>query len=162
MIVETEESEGTETPPDVAPAAPVVPAVKIDPIDLLLQELQSNEQSLQLFSMDIPIKNQQAEPDGTFKVSIYKLRELDSRARDTYMDFQTAKAKIADGKVVGVTNSKNMEIKLVGLSLFGPDGSVVPEAVIAKWPGSFIHKLFQASLRISGLDDKAEERAKNS
>lgn len=129
---------------------------KKDLAESLLEKLDDLEFSLDLAEYPVKIKDK----DG--KVSVFRIVELDQAKREEYMDFQAKKAKYTDGKVSGLKDIKGMDSKLVSLSLVGPDGSNVPEAVVLTWPGSLARKLAAVAARISGLDEKAEQQAKNS
>lgn len=141
--------------PELDPATPPEPVR--DSVQEMLDNLASEKFSLRLEEYEIPIEDK----DG--KVTIYKLRELDGEQRSDYINFQASKAKYgADGKVTGIKDFKGIETKIVSMCLYDPDGKLVTEAFLNKVPGRLIKKLSALALRISGLDEKAEERAKNS
>lgn len=137
---------------------PTVPAKAEDAIDLLIQKL--DEHVFDLNSEEYPIKIKHK--DGT--IHPYVIRELGSEARETYLDFQAGKAKYSGkGEVTGIKDIKGLEIKLVAACLFDDMGGSVNENVIrATFPGKTTKMLSAIAARISGLDQQAEARAKNS
>lgn len=128
-----------------------------DEVELLLESLATEEHLLTLEEHPFKVKG----PDGT--VVSYKLREMDANRRGQYLSYQAGIAKLgAKGNVVGFGDIKGMEIKAVELSVFDKDNIPLPYPVIAAFPGKLINKLAKIALRISGLDEGAEARAKNS
>lgn len=147
--VEMNELEVPGTPP--TPESPKRDFVQ-EMIDGLADQVFSSELA------EYPVKIKMGD-----SVLEYRLRELNGDQRSDYTSFQASKAKIGpDGKVIGIKDYKGFEIKALSMSLYGPDGKLVPEVIIGKLPAKLIKNLAAIVLRISGLDDKAEERAKNS
>lgn len=130
--------------------------VKSDPVEDLIASLDTEVFDSSLETLPFKIKTK----DGVVE---YKIRELDGDQRSDYVNLQASMAKFGgDGKIVGMKYNKDMDIKLAAMSLVGPDGNLVSEAFVRKLPGKLLKKITSIAARISGLDDKAEERAKNS
>lgn len=147
-------AEETETP-DV-PEITITP-VKPDPIELLIASLGNKVFESNLDELPISIK----EKDGS--IGKYKIRELDGDQRAEYVNFQASMMRFGpDGKPTSMKYIKEAETKLACMSLIGPDGKLVSSAYINKLPGKLLKSITSIAARISGLDDKAEERAKNS
>lgn len=144
-------------PQDLTPETPQEKP-KEDPIDQLIKGLSEHKFTRKSLEYPITIEDKDGKPEK------FILRELGAEAREEYMNFQAQKAKYgADGKVTGIKDIKGLEIKLVAASLFDLKGANVNEQVIrATFPGSLTKQLASIAARISGLDEKAEDRAKNS
>lgn len=100
------------------------------------------------------------EKDGA--VTPYVLKALDGPGREDFMSFMAAKARLdKSGNPTGLKDMKGMTLRLLSHTVFKPDGSPVPEAEIATWPGPVQGELFDDAQRISGLNKRAEEEAKN-
>lgn len=137
------------------PQAQAQPVAEADPVAAMIAALEKDAVlDGDLMEYHIKIKFNGATEE-------YTLRELDGEGRGVYVDFQASKAKYdAQGKVIGVRDVKGFETRIVAMSLF-KDGKQVPEAVVGKFRGSLIKNLALMALRISGLDEKAKEAAKN-
>lgn len=147
-------SDETETTQPEETQAPKVP--EVDPVDALIDSLADTEYSLDLEEVIIKIKNKAG------VLVVYTIRELTGDGRNEYMNFQAMKARYgSDGKVSGIKDIKGLETRLAALSLFGPDNKPVTEKELAAFPGKLLKKIAMIASRISGLDDKAEQRAKN-
>lgn len=95
----------------------------------------------------------------------YVLRELNGDERDTYTADMGRRTTMQNGKPTGLSDYKNLYSGLVALSLRMVDSSGnyrgVKQDVIQKWPSTVITALFRKVKEISGLDDDAEDDAKN-
>lgn len=142
------EPEEIETPVTITP-------VKTDAVEDLIASLDSEVFSSELEEHPFKIKGKEG-------VVEYTIRELDGEQRGNYVNLQASMAKFGpDGKIAGMKYNKDLEVKLAAMSLIGPDGKLMPESFVSKLPGKLLKKITSIAARISGLDDKAEERAKN-
>lgn len=136
--------------------APQAEPVKRDPVQEMMDNLQSHTYDTDLAEFPLHLKGKVLSGD-------FIIRELTGEQRSDYINFQTLKAKFGpDGKVTGIKDVKGLESLIVSMSLYGPDGNAVPEAIIKRIPGKLLKDLAAVAMRISGLDEKAQEQAKNS
>jgi len=88
-----------------------------------------------------------------------ELRELIGNTRDTYLERQS---KMGDMKTGVMRNFKDLHSYLLALTLWDLETKkTVPVEDIRNFPASVQTRLFKLSVKLSDLDDKAEERAKN-
>lgn len=100
--------------------------------------------------------------DDSGVVRKFTLKELSGPLRDKYLNFQQTKFKFtADGKSQTIKDVTGLYTKLIAESLFDENGNSVPESVIDTWSSSAQSELFKLAQKLSGLDNKAEEDAKN-
>lgn len=119
-------------------------------------DLEKLEFTLKRTEKTVKLEN----PDGT--VSNYTLKELTGEERDKYLSGMAKKMKTGpDGKPIGLRDFEGIEADLIFLSLYDEKGKNVPTATIAKYPSRVQRMLFQAAQKLSGLDETAEEEAKN-
>lgn len=92
----------------------------------------------------------------------YVLREASEDAAVTYRNASMSKAKVADGKVIGVAGIADVEPLLVGLCLFA-SGSDTPvgEEFVRRLPSRVVKPLYQWVIAESGLLDKDNETGKD-
>jgi hypothetical protein len=93
---------------------------------------------------------------------VYFLKEADEDLVCKWQNMHVAAAKMADGKVVGVSGVADAEPVLVAGCLkeviYASDGTVKQEKVVTvqevrSWSHKIIKPLFEEAKRISGLDD---------
>ena len=121
-------------------------------------DLHEDEEVLDLTYNEEPIKIKHQ--DGT--VHQYMLREVDGEGREMYLNSLAVRMKTgADGKPTGIRDFKGMSSALITRCLFDEDDKAVPAKTIQNWPASVVKKLYEKAQRISALDDKAEDDAKN-
>jgi hypothetical protein len=150
-------SDEYEDKPDAPEFAPEKPDPnKPDRVDDMLASLETEEHTLGLEEHHFKLKNKEGQ------VEIWTIRELDGEGRGEYSDYQAKRTKFdfETGKPTGIKDTKGLEIKLVSLCLFDPRGIQADEKMVSKFPGKLIKKLAFIAARISGLDEKAEARAK--
>ena len=93
---------------------------------------------------------------------LYTLQELTGSERDKYLNFMKGRMKVnSDGTRGGIDDFNGLQARLLSMTLKDPEGKLVPEEVLQKWPARVQTLLFKESQKLSGLDDKAEEKAKN-
>lgn len=115
------------------------------------EEKTPKKYSLKFKSEPVPIE------DESGQEQVYTLREFDGATRN---DFLAAQEK-RKGNGKGPLNVKGMGADLLALTLYGPDGNLVPINVIEKWPSDMQQDLFLRAVELCGLDKTAPERAKN-
>lgn len=143
-----------ELPPEAAPETQ--PEEKeVDPVEDLIAGFRDSVQEVELEEVSFFVKGK----EGNVK---YLIRELDGTKRKQYLTYQSGQAKIAKGEVSGFGDVGMAEIKLVSMSVWGSNGLPVKESVILTWGSKLINRIAKIAARISGLDNKAEARAKNS
>jgi hypothetical protein len=142
------------TPPEES-QTPVTPE-EVDPVDALIKEFQNSEQEIELEEVPFSIKKK----DGT--VVKYVVRELDGTKRKAYLTLQSGQAKVSKGEISGFGDVGSAEVKLVSMSVWGSNGMPVKDSEVLSWGSKLIGKIAKIAGRISGLDNKAEARAKNS
>jgi hypothetical protein len=144
-----------------APEGPPDPNAK-DQVDELLAKLNTTTFSLRREEHKFQIK------DANEKIWNYILYEANDEARSTYMDFSAKMSKLKDdgaGKVKfdGIRDIRGQHRKLVSLCCVCVESNKAPtEEELKQWPGKLVTQLHDIIARISGLDNKAEARAKNS
>lgn len=90
------------------------------------------------------------------------MRELDGPGREGFIEFMQERLKInPDGKTGTVTKVVGIQAKLLGMCLFDEEDNLIPEDEIKAWAGSAQEVLFEKAMKLSALDKRAEERAKN-
>jgi len=99
--------------------------------------------------------------DQNGEVTVYTVRELSGAEREKYLDTVNARMKFEDGKPVGFTSYEGSYTKLVSMCMVDDDGKKVNPETVKNWPQSTVEELFRLAQRLSGLDLRAEEEAKN-
>jgi hypothetical protein len=128
----------TETPPEPTPE----PEVK----------------RFRLVRKQIPVELE----DAGGKVLRCVMRELDGQERDKFLNIMSTRMKTdAKGKPSGVKDFTNLQASLLVASLFKPDGKPFTSAELQKFPSSTQTELFKMAQKLSGLDEKPEDDAKN-
>lgn len=94
------------------------------------------------------------------------IRDMEGTARDAYLDTVKNRTKVEDGKAVGFKTFDGHQTDLISRMLYeatpaNPEGRLVPLSEIKAWPGALQSKLVKQCRLIAGLDDKAEDKAKN-
>jgi len=89
----------------------------------------------------------------------YVLQEASAGAGRDYRNAQNKTFKIADGKMVGMENTADLDLLLVSLCLFKEMStpgilSPVPLITLQEWPDKVIAALSTKAKEISDLDDK--------
>ncbi len=102
----------------------------------------------------------------TEKDQEYMLRELDGEFRDEYLNKVGSKMRINErtGAILGLKNFKGIQSGLVMKCLVKvtDDGEEeVDEKTIQSWPSSVVTQLYNKARELSGLDESAEDDAKN-
>lgn len=100
-------------------------------------------------------------PDGGVKT--YTIRELTGAKRDDYMQFMMSKMDVGVGKDASgkMRSVDRIQSKLLAVCLFDESNAAVQESVIQAFPASTQNELYKIASSISGMDEKAEEAAKN-
>jgi hypothetical protein len=106
---------------------------------------------------EIPIEIE----DESGAVMTYTLKELNGTNRDLYLTRMSKKMKMNDSKPAGISDFDGLQASLISLSLFDNQGRSVGVPVIQNFPASVQTELFNLAQELSGLDQKAEEEAKN-
>lgn len=87
-----------------------------------------------------------------------EMREMDASNRDRYLDRLANRVRLdTDGKPAGIKKFDGMQGELLSLCLHRPDGSLVPEAEIQKWPTSIVSQLYKAAQELNYLNREAGE-----
>lgn len=90
------------------------------------------------------------------------LKEITGEERTRYVSSMLSKMRVdAQGKTTGLKTYEGVETDLVMMALHGPDGKTFTKKEIDAFPASMLSALYEAAQRLSGLDNKAEELAKN-
>jgi hypothetical protein len=95
--------------------------------------------------------------------SKFILREMSGTDRDAYMNYVSSKTSVSkDGETVKVKDYGGLTAFLLNRTLFRADGiTPVDVNTIQKWPSRVQSVLADKARAISGLDEKADETAKN-
>lgn len=126
-----------------------------------LSQIQTVANTIPEFSLQL--EERKLKLDG----EVYTLRELAGTGRGKYLTGIASRLVINPdtGKPVSMKNFDGLETSLLRLCLYGPDGSLVPEDIMQKWPSSVLAKLFEMALELAGLGElgrqKKEAEAKN-
>ncbi len=94
----------------------------------------------------------------------YKLKELTATQRSTYNDNFGFKLEMVDGKAKATAGE---DFKLpsakafIALCLYDDKDKLVSEEVIGNFPSTVVEELSAAAMELSGMDEKALEKAKN-
>lgn len=95
----------------------------------------------------------------------YAIREIFGEKRDEYLNFVQSKMDMTKGvKGIGLKPGQTMQglaAKILSMTLQEEGGDLVPIKTVQKLPPRIIDDLSERSLILSGLDTKAEDRAKN-
>ena len=100
----------------------------------------------------------------------YKLREIDGKARDGYLNNLAARVKTdAAGKSLGVRNFDGLQANLLARCVVDAAGKLVGETVIQSWPARILEALYKKAREMNALGEdktadgqnKAEADAKN-
>ena len=90
------------------------------------------------------------------------LRELTGTERDKYLSSMSSRMKYdAKGKPIGIKSFDGLQAALLERTLYDSDDNLVEKAVIQEYPSSTLQALYEASQKLSALDEKAEDDAKN-
>ncbi len=112
--------------------------------------------SLKRIEQDVDLE----QVDGT--ILKCKLKELSGLERDRYQSMMAEKIKFGpNGKPAGMKDYKDIEVSLISMSLYGPDGKNLLPPQIGQFPAKVQQALFEAAAALSGLDQKAVDDAKN-
>ena len=95
--------------------------------------------------------------DGDVKMV---LREFSGAIRSTFLDYLNSKTEIKNGKVSKMSNVGAIQSRLISLCLYH-DNKAVPEKEILEMASTTIDGLFKAAQKLNGLDEGAEDEAKN-
>ena len=92
----------------------------------------------------------------------YTLKEFSGADRSTFLDLVMSKSQVEDGKVMPKSGNVGMlQSRLIHLCMFDDKGKQVPEKDILELPSSTIDGLFKACQQLNGLDEAAQDDAKN-
>lgn len=92
----------------------------------------------------------------------YTVREFSGTDRDKFLNLAAGKMKVGpDGKPQGMRDFTGMFADLLAMTVYGPDGKLVPIKTIQEWPTSTQQSLFKMAQEINSLGQKAQEEAKN-
>ena len=92
----------------------------------------------------------------------YQIIELSGIEQEAITDQMSGRMEYdADGKPIGMTSYKGVRTALIALCLRDKENTLVSADTIQGWPASTIQGLFDAASELSGLNKKAEEKAKN-
>jgi hypothetical protein len=124
-----------------------------------------NEQPKAAYSLKLKSENIPIEDDHGI-VQNYVLKELKGSQRNAYLGKSSKRLAMKRDRAgetdVTVRDYTGMCSDLLGLCLYGPDGILVKAEVIDEWPSEMQMDLFIKAQKMSGLDKKSEEDAKNS
>lgn len=134
------------------------------------QELQSSYE----FTLDlkmIPVKLHNPEHNDT---RWYVIREMDADRRDKYFDRIGNRLEVKSDGTSRVKKFSGTQSDLLTLCMYEAEvddsadepqvthvGKIVDLKTVLKLPARVQERLFEIAQRLSGLDDQAEERAKN-
>jgi len=107
-----------------------------------------------LKEVQITLKSAKAEPQDC------KLIELTGDERDKYLDMMGDRVKFKEGKPVGLNKYEGFQCDLLCLCLHGPGGALMTKDIINKLPARVQTALYKTASTLSGLDEKAVEKAK--
>lgn len=96
----------------------------------------------------------------------YVLRELDGAGRDEFLQYTTRNIRLDENGKPELTNNdlRGQSAMLISMSLLDPEKNFAPafsKETIQTWSSSTIEELYKESARLSGLDRRAKETAKN-
>lgn len=112
-------------------------------------------------SFDIDVKTVPVKITEKGTVHEFVLHELSGEQRDQYLNFTGRKMKFEKGDQAGLKDFDNIASFTVSLSLRDKEGQAVPMVRINRWPARVVEGLEKIVKRISGLDKKARDVAKN-
>lgn len=96
-------------------------------------------------------------PDG-----IYQIRELDGEGRAAYMNSITKDVSIDEDGNVDRTKTKlnvgTFQLQLLAVSLYDPEGKLVPEEIFRKWSGQLLEEMYTDSSQLSKINVRAEDK----
>jgi hypothetical protein len=125
-----------------------------------------------LEQQEVPVKIYDKEHD---EEKWYIIREFTAKERDAWLNDVSGRMRTSEaGNVTGVKNFTGMQGMLLTLTMTHADcesskdgdtiisnGKKVDMNTVQKWPARLQTRLFELAQRICGLDDEAQERAKN-
>lgn len=95
------------------------------------------------------------------RVVQYTLRELTGIQRDLWINKAVAAGEAADGEKK-TRDFSNLQASLIAACVYDENDKPFTVDEVAEWPASTQKKLFDKCQEMNGLDDKAEDRGKNS
>lgn len=95
------------------------------------------------------------------EVQNFTLRELTGEGRDDFMNIMSRKIVTTNPAAPQVKDHRGTCSALLARTLYDDKGVLVPEQTIQTWPTTMQEELFKLSVKLSALDKKAEEEAKN-
>lgn len=94
--------------------------------------------------------------------SQFTLKEFTGTERDKYLTAMSSRMKYNDkGKPIGITSFDGLQSALLERTLYDEGGNLVRKDVIQAFPASTQQALYEASQKLSALDEKATDEAKN-
>ena len=115
-------------------------------------------------NFSIVLKEEPVTLEGKDGMKKYTLRELTSVQRKSHTDFNKIEMEMVDGKAKLATSGgfKVMSAhQFLALCLYDDKGVIVSEKTISVWPGRVTSALHAAGLKLSGMDQEAEDDSKN-
>lgn len=94
-------------------------------------------------------------------VEDYTMRELLGNEREAYMNSIINKFEMTSNGRSRVKNFTGLQSGLLCRCVYDAEGTLVPEKVLTKWPSRLQSDLYKRAQKMSGMDETAEETAKN-
>ena len=108
---------------------------------------------------ELPVKVKEG---GVEKV--YKIKEFTGNQRAAYNDRFDYEIKM-EGDSIKAVPGKDFKlmsaIDFLVMCFYDPEDKLVTKEVLGSWPGTTTEKLHEAALKLSGMDKKSMETAKN-
>lgn len=87
--------------------------------------------------------------EGTIE---YQLREMTAAARDAYLDRQSGRLKLVDGKPSGIVKMSGLQADLISCCLFDSTGKNVSIEEVQTWPSQMVTDIFKQAQKLNGLN----------
>jgi len=97
----------------------------------------------------------------TREVRTYTMTELNGTEREAYLNSIVGKFEVTSSGKSRVKNFTGLQSNFLAKCVRDDAGVLVPTKVIDKWPSGLQSELYKRGQRMSGMDETAEEDAKN-
>lgn len=93
----------------------------------------------------------------------YEVREYTGLDEEKFLSKQATKFTTdKSGALAEIKSYEGLYSTLLAFTLYGPDGKLVPEAVISGWPSHVQKALHEVARRVCGMDKDDKENAEDS
>jgi hypothetical protein len=99
--------------------------------------------------------------DKEGEIRTYTMRELTGEEREAYLNGIRDKFEVMPNGKSRVRNFTGLQSGLLAKCVYDDNGALVPLKLINKWPAKLQSDLYKRANKMSGMDETAEDDAKN-